>query len=74
MTYSQAADYDSCLVRYSPRTPGFSQSNQHNYIQGLKNNIGKGGIKNLVKGVEGGLFEKGGGDKYHPRTMVILLM
>ena len=34
MTNSQAAEYDSWLVRCFPCAPGFSQSNQHNYIQG----------------------------------------
>ena len=36
----------------------------------MKNNIGKGGIKDFFKGGEskkGGLFEKGG-DKYPPQT------
>ena len=51
MTNSQAADHDSWLVRCSPRAPGFSRSNQHNYIQGLEeNNIGKGQIKYFFKG------------------------
>ena len=76
MTNSQAANHDSWLVRCSHRNLGFSQSNQHNYIQGLEEyweGGGEGGgLKIFLKGgggiKEGGLFEKGG-DKYPFQTM-----
>ena len=79
MTNSQAADHGSWLVRCFPRALGFSQSNQHNYIQGFwKNNIGKGGVlKIFLKGgggiKAGGLFKRGGGsDKCPLQTMMVL--
>ena len=67
MTNNQAADHDSWLVRCSSHAPGFSRSNQHNYIQSLEEQYWEGGeggvLKIFLKGEEskkGGLFEEGG--------------
>ena len=66
MTNNQAADHDSWLVRCSSHAPGFSRSNQHNYIQSLEEQYwegGGGGLKIFLKGQEskkGGLFEEEG--------------
>ena len=78
MTNSQAADHDNWLVRCSPCALGFSQSNYHNYIQGLEEEYWEGGTKDFFKGEikEGGEDylkmggEGAGGDKYPLRTII----